>query len=173
MNIVVLVADTFRVDYLGCDGNRWIRTPHLDALATQGVLFKDFYAEGLPTLPVRRVFYTGRTVFPFAYHEQKSDTVQLPGWHPLFEEDVTLAEWLAPRGYPCGLISDVYHQFGKNFHRGSLRQWISREATRLAHAARRPGHLALRAPDRADPAADDLQCRTTAPARGGGPLPPR
>ena len=127
MNIVVLVADTFRADYLGCDGNTWIQTPHLDRLASQGVLFKDFYAEGLPTLPVRRVFYTGRTVFPFAYHEQKSDSVQLPGWHPMSDEDITLAEWLAPRGYTCGLISDVYHQFkpGKNFHRGFHSwQWI-------------------------------------------------
>jgi len=127
MNLVVLVADTFRADYLGCYGNTWIHTPHLDKMATEGVLLTDFYAEGLPTLPVRRVFYTGRTVFPFAYHEQKSDTVQLPGWHPLYDEDVTLAEWLSERGYTCGLISDVYHQFkpGKNYHRGFHSwQWI-------------------------------------------------
>lgn len=78
-------------------------------------------------MPVRRVFYTGRTVFPFQYFEQKSDGVQLPGWHPLFDEDVTLAEWLGERGYTTGLISDVYHQMkpGKNFHRGFHSwQWI-------------------------------------------------
>jgi len=127
VNLVVLVADTFRADYLGCDGNPWIETPHLDRLASEGILCKDFYAEGLPTLPVRRVFYTGRTVFPFAYREQKSDGVQLPGWHPLEDDDVTLAEWLSAQGYTCGLISDVYHQFkpGKNFHRGFHSwQWI-------------------------------------------------
>jgi len=127
MNLVVLVTDTFRADYLGCDGNTWIETPNLDKMAAEGVLFKDFYAEGLPTLPVRRVFYTGRTVFPFVYCPQKSDRVQLPGWHPILDEDITLAEWLRERDYTCGLISDVYHQFkpGKNFHRGFHSwQWI-------------------------------------------------
>lgn len=127
MNLLVIVSDTFRADYLGCDGNDWIHTPNLDALAAEGILFKHFYAEGLPTLPVRRVFYTGRTVFPFAYIPQQSDTVQLPGWHPLFTEDVTMAEWLRERGYTTGLISDVYHQMkpGKNFHRGFHSwQWV-------------------------------------------------
>lgn len=127
MNLLVLCTDTFRADYLGCYGNTWIETPNLDRLASEGVLFSDFYAEGLPTLPVRRVFYTGRRVFPFRYYPQKSDRVQLPGWHPLFQEDVTLAEWLSERGYTTGLISDVYHQMkpGKNYHRGFHSwQWI-------------------------------------------------
>ncbi|MGC9360944.1 MAG: sulfatase-like hydrolase/transferase, partial [Anaerolineae bacterium] len=60
MNLLVVVADTYRADYLGCYGNTWIQTPNLDQLASESVLFKDFYAEALPTLPVRRVFYTGR-----------------------------------------------------------------------------------------------------------------
>lgn len=136
MNLLVLVADTFRADYLGCYGNRWIETPNLDKLASQGVRLNDFYAEGLPTLPVRRVFYTGRRVFPFSYYPQPSDNVQLPGWHGLYNEDVTLAEWLSERGYVTGLISDVYHQFkpGKNYHRGfDSWQWIrGQENDRLA-----------------------------------------
>jgi arylsulfatase A-like enzyme len=132
MNLLVLCADTFRADYLGCYGNRWVRTPCLDRLATEGVRFTDFYAEGLPTLPARRVFYTGRRIFPLVYHPQKSDQVQLPGWHPLFEEDVTLAEWLVDRGYTTGLISDLYHMMkpGKNFHRGFHSwQWIRGQET--------------------------------------------
>ncbi len=128
MNLLVMVADTFRADYLACYGNAWIKTPRLDTLAAEGVRFDDCYAEGLPTLPDRRVLYTGRRVFPFQIVKQKSDMVAaLPGWHPLFFEDVTLAEWLSERGYATGLISDVYHQFkpGKNYHRGFHSwQWI-------------------------------------------------
>lgn len=127
MNLLVLCTDTFRADYLGCYGNGWIETPYLDEMAKEGVLFSDFYAEGLPTLPARRAFYTGRRVFPFAYYPQKGDGVQLPGWHPLWDDDITLAEWLGERGYTTGLISDVYHQMkpGKNFHRGFHSwQWI-------------------------------------------------
>lgn len=132
MNLLVLCTDTFRADYLGCYGSDWVETPYLDKMAAEGVRFDEFYAEGLPTLPVRRVFYTGRRVFPFSHYPQKSDLVQLPGWHPMFEEDVTLAEWLSDRGYATGLISDVYHQFkpGKNFHRGFHSwQWIRGQET--------------------------------------------
>lgn len=122
MNLLVICADTFRADYLGCYGNDWVETPCLDKLASEGVRFDDFYGEGLPTLPARRVLYTGRSIFPagFSYRPQKSDGVQLPGWHPLEDEDITLAEWLSERGYTTGLVSDLYHMMkpGKNFHRG-------------------------------------------------------
>ncbi|HID05801.1 MAG TPA: hypothetical protein EYP10_01505, partial [Armatimonadetes bacterium] len=33
MNIVVIISDTLRYDYLGCYGNRWVRTPNLDRFA--------------------------------------------------------------------------------------------------------------------------------------------
>ena len=33
MNLVLIVSDTFRWDYLGCYGNDWIETQNLDALA--------------------------------------------------------------------------------------------------------------------------------------------
>lgn len=127
MNLLVLCTDTFRADYLGCYGNTWVETPYLDKLAKEGVRFTDCYGEGLPTLPARRVLYTGRRIFPFLSRPQKSDQVQLPGWHPMFDEDVTLAEWLSERGYITGLISDLYHQMkpGKNFHRGfSSWEWV-------------------------------------------------
>ena len=86
MNILVICADTFRADYLGCYGNSWIKTPHIDKLAGEGIRFDEFYGEALPTIPARRVLYTGRKAFPFSYHQQKGDMVQLPGWHPIYND---------------------------------------------------------------------------------------
>lgn len=125
MNVVVICTDTLRWDYLGCYGNEWIQTPNLDALASESVLFEDAFAEGLPTIPVRRVLMTGRHIFPFYYHPQKSDMVQSLGWHPLYDEDVTLAEHLQSQGYHTAFFNDVYHMMkpGKNFHRG-FDQWF-------------------------------------------------
>jgi len=125
MNVVIIVSDTFRWDYLGAYGNTWIHTPHLDALAAESALFLDAYAEALPTLPARRVIMTGRNCFPFSYRPQKSDTVQGHGWHPLCDEDVTLAEHLGEKGYCTAFFNDVYHMMkpGKNFHRG-FEQWF-------------------------------------------------
>ncbi len=56
---------------------------------------------------------------PAIYYPQH-ERVQLPGWHPLYHEDVTMAETLAEAGYINSLISDVYVQFvpGRNFQRG-------------------------------------------------------
>ena len=33
LNIIVIIADTFRADHLGCYGSRRVKTPHLDRLA--------------------------------------------------------------------------------------------------------------------------------------------
>ncbi|MFH0963757.1 MAG: sulfatase [Planctomycetota bacterium] len=125
MNLVMIVSDTLRWDYLGAYGNDWIQTPSLDALAAESALFLDAYAEALPTVPARRALMTGRHCFPFWYRPQKSDGVELPGWHPLFDEDVTLAEHLVERGYHTAFFNDVYHLMkpGKNFHRG-FEQWF-------------------------------------------------
>lgn len=120
MNLVLVVSDTLRWDCLGAYGNTRVQTPNLDRLAAESVVFEDAYAEGLPTLPVRRVLLTGRPIFPFRYVPQPSDMVQLPGWHPLFEEDVTLAEHLRAHHYVTAFVTDVYHMMkpNKNFHRG-------------------------------------------------------
>lgn len=120
MNLVLICTDTFRWDYLGCYGNDWIQTPNLDALAAESALYENAFAEGLPTLPARRVIVTGRRIIPMQYHHQQSDKVNLPGWHPLYYEDVTLAEHLRERDYATCMITDVYHMMkpGKNFHRG-------------------------------------------------------
>ena len=120
MNLLVIVSDTLRWDYLGAYGNAWIETPNLDKLASESALFLDAYAEGLPTLPARRVIKTGRNVFPFSYRPQPSDDVQLEGWHPLYDEDITLAEHLQAHGYICCYTTDVYHVMkpSKNYHRG-------------------------------------------------------
>src|SRR5271166_713175 len=42
-NIVFLLADDLRWDALGCMGNRIIQTPHVDALAKRGVLFRNAF----------------------------------------------------------------------------------------------------------------------------------
>ena len=140
MNLVMIVSDTLRWDYLGAYGNDWIHTPNLDALAKESVLYLNAYGEGLPTLPARRVIMTGRNIFPFSLRPQKSDRVQTYGWHPLFDEDVTLAEWLTDRGYATAFFNDVYHMMkpGKNFHRG-FDQWFwirGQEADPFASADR-------------------------------------
>lgn len=97
MNVIVLINDTWRWDYLGCYGNAWIKTPNLDRLALEGALFERCYSEGLPTVPTRTTFFTGRYTFPFR------------GWQRLEPTDVLLAEVLWNKGFHSAMITDVYH----------------------------------------------------------------
>jgi len=125
MNLVLIILDSWRQDHCGCYGNPWIKTPHLDALAAESVLFTRAYPESLPTLPVRRALHTGRRTFPFLGHRvQKGDFVGAPGWGPIEEELDTMAELLLGAGYRTAFITDTYHQFkpSKNFHRG-FEEW--------------------------------------------------
>jgi arylsulfatase A-like enzyme len=122
LNLILIVSDTFRYDNLACYGPKWLEsleTPNLDKFGEQAVAFQDAYAEVLPTIPLRRTLYTGRRGIPASYYPQQ-EPVQLPGWHPLYNEDVTLSETLLAAGYLTALTSDVYHQFkpGRNFQRG-------------------------------------------------------
>jgi arylsulfatase A-like enzyme len=129
LNLIVIVADTFRADNLACYGPKWLEaleTPNLDRFAQRATVFADTYGEVIPTIPIRRTLYTGRRGIPaYSFHQQ--DNVQLPGWQPLYHEDVTLSETLLEAGYINTLISSVYHQFKPscNFQRGfHLWDWI-------------------------------------------------
>jgi len=122
MNIVLIIIDTLRQDYVGCYGNRWIKTPYLDSLAEESVLFTQAYPGSLPTLQVRRVLQTGCRIFPFLDHKAHKGNlfVGSPGWGPVSEERDTMAEILQSHGYRTAFITDTYHQFkpAGNFHRG-------------------------------------------------------
>ncbi len=122
MNVLAICADTFRADYLACYGNDRIDTPELDLLADGGIIFEQAYADGLPTLPARRIYFTGRRLFPrWQIIPHKGDHLSFqPGWHAIPEEEVTIAEILSNAGVTCGFITDVYHYFKPtgNFHRG-------------------------------------------------------
>jgi arylsulfatase A-like enzyme len=121
VNLILIIADSLRADYVGCYGNKWIKTPNIDRLAEESVLFERAFPEGLPTIPVRRAIYTGNRTWPFKdYQPKKGDTVRHYGWQPMAESDIALAEILKSAGYYTGLISDAYHIFkpAMNFHRG-------------------------------------------------------
>src|SRR5688572_5114293 len=58
-NIILIVADDLGWGDLGCYGNKFIKTPHLDRLAAEGVRFTQGYAGSPVCLPSRAVLMTG------------------------------------------------------------------------------------------------------------------
>src|SRR5688572_2589510 len=57
-NIVLLVADDLGLQ-VGCYGDKVAKTPHLDALAQQGVRFSHAFAAVASCSPSRSTLYTG------------------------------------------------------------------------------------------------------------------
>ncbi len=107
-NVVVIMLDSLRRDHVGAYGGAHVKTPNIDRLAEESVLFDNAYPEGLPTIPVRTALFTGQRTLPFR------------PWQPLEREDVTAAEIFSAMGYVCGLITDTYHlaRPDMNFHKG-------------------------------------------------------
>jgi arylsulfatase A-like enzyme len=59
-NILFIMCDQLRFDYLGCYGHPRIKTPNIDALAARGVRFDRAYVQSPVCGPSRMSFYTGR-----------------------------------------------------------------------------------------------------------------
>ena len=89
MNILFIMADQLRYDYLGCTGHPYIRTPNIDALARRGVRFDNAYVQSPICGPSRMSFYTGR------YARSHGST-----WNdiPLKIGELTLGDHLRPLG---------------------------------------------------------------------------
>ncbi len=117
-NVVLILVDDMGWRDLGCYGNNWIETPAIDGLASQGVRFTDFYANGAVCSPTRAGLQSGQ------YQSRFALTAHIPGHFRPFEkvteppnayfmpeEIVTVGEAMQAAGYHTGY-------FGK-WHLGS------------------------------------------------------
>ncbi len=61
-NILFIMCDQLRYDYLSCAGHKTLHTPNIDALAKRGARFSNAYVQSPVCGPSRMSFYTGRYV---------------------------------------------------------------------------------------------------------------
>ena len=59
MNVLLITADQWRGECLSALGHPVVRTPHLDALAAEGVAFTRHFAQAVPCGPSRASLHTG------------------------------------------------------------------------------------------------------------------
>ncbi len=62
-NVLFIIADQHRADCLGAYGNRQVRTPHLDALAADGVRFDNCFCPFPVCTPSRYSMFSGMYVY--------------------------------------------------------------------------------------------------------------
>jgi len=95
-NILLIYTDQQRRDSLGCYGNDLIRTPHLDALASEGTLVEDCHVSCPLCVPSRVAFWTGR------YGANTGSLGNQPN-HLLHTDCMDMARFFRDHGYRTGL----------------------------------------------------------------------
>ncbi len=98
-NIILIVADDLGYGELGCYGQKRIKTPHIDQLASEGMRFTQFYAGASLCASSRNVLLTGE----HTGHCRIRDNGP-PNTQTLRPEDVTIAEVLKQAGYATAVI---------------------------------------------------------------------
>ncbi|HEX2116195.1 MAG TPA: alkaline phosphatase family protein [Alphaproteobacteria bacterium] len=94
-NILFILADQWRADSLSAVGHPVVRTPTLDTLAQEGVLFAQHYAQASPCGPSRASILTG--MYLQNHRSARNGT-------PLDARFTNLARELRKAGYDPGLI---------------------------------------------------------------------
>ncbi|KHL05070.1 sulfatase [Sinomonas humi] len=97
----MIVADQLRADHVGFGGNSVVRTPHLDALATRGMVFENATVANPTCMPNRASLATGR--WPSS-HGTRCNGI------PLDPDSRTIMRSLADAGYRTIGVGKLHHQ---------------------------------------------------------------
>ena len=98
-NVLWIMADQLRWDYLSCYGHPHLETPNIDRLAAMGVRFNKAYVQSPICGPSRMSFYTGRYV--------RSHGATWNGF-PLRVGEPTLGDHLREIGADCMLVGKTH-----------------------------------------------------------------
>ena len=99
MNILFIMYDQLRFDYLSCAGHPHLQTPNFDRVAAQGVRFTNAYVQSPVCGGSRMCFYTGRYASSHGAH-----------WNgfPLRVGEMTMGDHLRNSGMSCWLIGKTH-----------------------------------------------------------------
>jgi choline-sulfatase len=98
-NILILMADQLTAGALPAYGNRVAKTPHLDRLAREGVVFDAAYCNSPLCAPSRAIFMTGRLPSTTGAYD---NAVEFPSQSPTF------AHYLRDGGYRTILAGKMH-----------------------------------------------------------------
>jgi len=101
-NIIFILADDLGYGDIGCYGQQKIKTPNIDALAKNGLMFTQFYSGSTVCGPARASFMTGLHTGHTPIRGNK--TFEPEGQTPLPDSSVTIAMELQKAGYKTAAI---------------------------------------------------------------------
>jgi len=102
-NFIFILSDNLRWDFMGCAGHPFVKTPNIDRLAGEGVLFSNAFVTTSLCSPSRASFLTGQ----FAHTHGVRDNLS-----PWNEKATTFLERLGNAGYDSAFIGK-WHMPGR------------------------------------------------------------
>lgn len=106
-NFLIIIGDDVGYDAFGCTGADHARTPHIDQLAREGLVFDRFYGTVSQCAPIRAELYTG--LFPV-------NNGKLANARQLQKKGVkSIVDHLEPLGYDVGITGKLHFSKGKPF----------------------------------------------------------
>ena len=116
-NIIFILCDDMGYGDLGCYGQPFIRTPHIDAMASEGIRFTQAYAGSPVSAPSRASFMTGQHSGHCEVRGNKEYWGNSPiimygnnkeysvvGQHPYDPDHIILPEIMKDNGYTTGMF---------------------------------------------------------------------
>jgi len=155
-NVLLIVSEDNGPE-IGCYGDQYARTPHLDQLASEGIRFERAYVPQAGCSQSRASFLTG--LYP---HQHGQIGLATWGFRLYHKNTLNLPRSLKAHGYRTGLIGKLHinpasafpfdmHQItSANFQRKDLAAY-SRHAEAFMNADERPFFLSVNYPDPHDP----------------------
>ena len=117
-NFVLIMADDLGYGDLSCYGSERARTPHLDALAREGLRFTDYHSNGCVCSPTRAALLTGR-------YQQRSGVDEVVFADPklgyrenygLQPGEITFAHLLRAAGYRTAIFGKWHLGYARKFN---------------------------------------------------------
>ncbi len=99
-DVILVTIDTLRADALGFAGNSRVRTPYLDSLAGQGIVFTNAHAHNVVTLPSHTNILTG--LYPYQHGIRDNAGFRLDSKYP------TLGAMLKQAGYTTAAFVSAF-----------------------------------------------------------------
>ncbi|MBH56619.1 MAG: N-acetylgalactosamine-6-sulfatase [Planctomycetaceae bacterium] len=185
-NIILIMADDLGYRELGSYGQKLIKTPHLDQLASEGMRFTRNYSGNAVCAPSRCVLMTGQ--HPGHAYIRNNSELKPEGQGPIPDATVTMAEVLGGLGYQTGafgkwglggpgsegdpILQGFDRFFGYNCQRHAHSYypdylWSNDKRVALNNSPPVPGHAGLaKGADPADPRSyDQFKGKDYAPDR--------
>lgn len=105
-NVVLIMTDNHGAWTLGCYGNKEVRTPNIDRMAKEGVLFTRAFASNPVCSPTRATCLTGLVPSQHGVHSfLGGGRLQTgPDARCTLDQFTSLPEVLRDEGYACGLV---------------------------------------------------------------------